>query len=85
MRALFVMFFLILFANFCKAQTNTLTDLRDGKTYKTVQIGSQVWMAENLSIKAIEFSHFGFNKYDTFDTKKGILYTWKIAEIACPR
>ncbi|NCA77984.1 MAG: hypothetical protein EOM90_16785, partial [Alphaproteobacteria bacterium] len=28
---------------------NTLTDIRDGKTYPTVQIGSQCWMAANLN------------------------------------
>jgi uncharacterized protein (TIGR02145 family) len=41
----------LLFAISCQNddfKTNTFTDSRDGNVYKTVTIGSQTWMAENL-------------------------------------
>ena len=62
------------------ADENTLTDLRDGHIYKTVTIGSQIWMAENVSFE-MEFA-----RCDSYSVLRryGCLYLGMVADVACP-
>jgi uncharacterized protein (TIGR02145 family) len=45
-----VLLVLLTISNFYYGQVGLLTDSRDGKIYKTVVIGNQTWMAENLNV-----------------------------------
>lgn len=55
----------------------SLFDNRDGQTYKTVQIGDQIWMAENLNY--VTDNSFCYDDDLTYCQIYGRLYTWAAA------
>jgi len=63
-------------------QSENLVDSRDLKIYKTVVIGKDVWMAENLNFE-IENS-WTYQDLPENGVKYGRLYTWDEANKACP-
>lgn len=68
----------------------TLTDERDGQTYKTVKIGNLWWMAENLNyaylqpVADMDSGSFCYKDSLEYCEKYGRLYPWAVALGICP-
>jgi len=63
---------------------DTLTDKRDGQKYRTVVIGGDRWMAQNINYKTKSGSWCYDNNTDNCK-QYGKLYDWKTATTVCPK
>ncbi|MFH0864743.1 MAG: fibrobacter succinogenes major paralogous domain-containing protein [Bacteroidota bacterium] len=64
-------------------QTSIMTDIRDGCIYKTVILGGQTWMAENLNYITSDGS-WCYNNDSINCERYGRLYNWETAKEVCP-
>lgn len=62
----------------------TFVDTRDCKRYRTVEIGSSVWLAQNLDYDTEDDESMCVDDDEAKCDKYGRLYTWQTAVDVCP-
>ena len=77
-----IIFFLHWLLSFQAPTFGQFIDLRDGHRYRTIRIGDQEWLADNLAYRAD--SSYCYDDHPFPCRRYGRLYIWSSAQNACP-